>query len=62
MQTGILARACLRATDRHVCPWGIDRGEASIVTVLHLKVLNPLLALLPVHFVFLGVGGNPKLK
>ena len=28
--------------------------EASIVAVLRLKVLNLLLALLPVHFAFLG--------
>ena len=33
-------------------------GEASIAAVLRLKVLNLLLALLPVHSAFLG---NPKI-
>ena len=33
-------------------------GEASVVAVLRLKVLDLLLAFLPVHSVLLGVGGT----
>jgi hypothetical protein len=37
-------------------------GEATIVTVLCLKVLNLLLAFFPVHSAFLGVGEIRELK